>query len=535
MSSLFNNTGNNYINKILAHKDLLISELTDEFGKEYEDLLRERFDKIEFIFFVSIYDFSTYVRRKYSELAASKVVDHIKNYKGLENAYVDDKFKHIAGYAVSVKNNDDLLFSYFRNYILTFVLEDNDENYFGVYSFGEFKNLERLHSLAVSRNMTDEEFITNNRCEFLREIGVYPIDYSNEMICNDENYSSLCEKYKEFIEKYKSIVNGCREELKNEIDILNKMKGIREKIYFSVCNKMLKELSMFLSDDDRKKVDSGDYSISDIAFLNVFFDDPEKIGDKSKLESESDDKIKELLSTYYGENANRDIDISKVKLARESASKFFNKQMAEALVFETNCDISNVNFNMDLSTVYGEMFSDFEQENGIEKHRYIFFNPYASDENTIDIHLRHELRHSLTSSVQKIDGFDIVKVGNAEFVCKKDEIIESNNDFYNELITQKRAVDNTRKSFKKGIYILSPYGAKFPNGYTSAYDVYFNQFNEILDLIPKEVLNSQIELSNKNLYSVFSKEAIKDIERAILDGNIPVNLLKTSDENQHHN
>ena len=286
------------------------------------------------------------------------------------------------------------------------------------------------------------------------------------------------------------------------------MKEIREKVYFSVCNKMLKELSVYLNDEDKIKVETGGYSVNDIEFLKVFFNDPRKIDEESKLESESDDEIKKLLSTYYGESSNRDIDISKIKHAREEASKFFNKQMAEALVFETNCDISNVNFDVDLSMLYGEMFSVYEQEDGVEKHRYIFFNPYASDENTFDIHLRHELRHSLTSSVRKVDGLDVVKVGNAEFVYNKEEIVESSNDLYNELITQKRAVDNTRKSFKKGIYILSPEGCDFPTGYTSGYDVYFDQFDEILDLIPKEVLNSQIELSNDNLYSVFSKEAI---------------------------
>ena len=40
---------NNYINKILAHKKLLISELTNEFGIQYEKILNERFDKIGFI------------------------------------------------------------------------------------------------------------------------------------------------------------------------------------------------------------------------------------------------------------------------------------------------------------------------------------------------------------------------------------------------------------------------------------------------------------------------------------------------------
>ena len=50
-----------YISKIKANKDLLISELTDEFGIQYKELLEERFDKINFIFFVSIENFANYI------------------------------------------------------------------------------------------------------------------------------------------------------------------------------------------------------------------------------------------------------------------------------------------------------------------------------------------------------------------------------------------------------------------------------------------------------------------------------------------
>ena len=49
-----------YINKILSNKNVLISELTDEFGSEYEGLLNERFDKIKFVFFASLTNYKRY-------------------------------------------------------------------------------------------------------------------------------------------------------------------------------------------------------------------------------------------------------------------------------------------------------------------------------------------------------------------------------------------------------------------------------------------------------------------------------------------
>ena len=66
-----------YINKILSNKNVLISELTDEFGSEYEGLLNERFDKIKFVFFASLTNYKRYLRKRYSYLAANKIVEFI--------------------------------------------------------------------------------------------------------------------------------------------------------------------------------------------------------------------------------------------------------------------------------------------------------------------------------------------------------------------------------------------------------------------------------------------------------------------------
>ena len=76
-NSFNSNIRKKYIDRILSSKNTLISELTDEFGNEYEGLLNERFDKIKFVFFTSLRSFIRYLSNKYSYLVASKTVEFI--------------------------------------------------------------------------------------------------------------------------------------------------------------------------------------------------------------------------------------------------------------------------------------------------------------------------------------------------------------------------------------------------------------------------------------------------------------------------
>lgn len=61
MNSMF---AKKYISQILSNKSVLISELTEEFGNEYEEVLKERFDKIKFIFFSGLKNYKKYLIKK---------------------------------------------------------------------------------------------------------------------------------------------------------------------------------------------------------------------------------------------------------------------------------------------------------------------------------------------------------------------------------------------------------------------------------------------------------------------------------------
>ena len=109
-----------YINKILANKQLLISELTDEFGIQYEGLLNERFDKIKFVFFASLINMRIYLIKKYSYIAANKIVEFIKENELLNDVYIDDQFKDICGYTIESKVEEDLFYNIFDTRFLDF-------------------------------------------------------------------------------------------------------------------------------------------------------------------------------------------------------------------------------------------------------------------------------------------------------------------------------------------------------------------------------------------------------------------------------
>lgn len=526
-NSFNSNIRKKYIDRILSSKNTLISELTDEFGNEYEGLLNERFDKIKFVFFTSLRSFKRYLRNKYSYLVASKTVEFIKENGILDDIRVSDHFKHICGYIVE-SDEEDLFYSIFDNYSLEFNFEEKTENVFGIYSFDTSLDYNILNTYAQNRNISVLEFVRNNRCDFLRNIGRYPKDYSNEMILKDINYSNLCNYYEELMKKYNAILNDIQVSMQGEINMFNKLKSIRKTLFVNGFKSMLEGLNEYLSDSDKKKVASDSFDLNEIDFLNVFFYKGQSLNDKCKLESLPEEEVQKLYSLYYGENGQK-IDIAEiVKNAREKAAKSYNKQILQTFTFESNCDISSLEINVDLSSFDSTLSAIFEQENGKEKNRLLLFDPLICEEEYLDIHLRHEIRHSLTTSIQRKNDLDVVKCGNVEYVYSDGDLISVNNEFYNELVTQKKALENTKTSFEKGIYILSPKDVSFTDEITSAYDEYLTEFDRVYAMIPQDVMRSQIEEDNENLYSFISQDEINKIEDSLKHhDNIPEDILSS--------
>lgn len=105
--------------------------------------------------------------------------------------------------------------------------------------------------------------------------------------------------------------------------------------------------------------------------------------------------------------------------------------------------------------------------------------------------------------------------------------------FYNKLITQKKATENTRISFRNGVYISSN-GLSFPFEFTSTYDECLLNFDKIHSKVPQNVMVSQMVEDNEILYSFISLDRIKNIEDCLKKYvNIPDYILsKESSDNK---
>ncbi|MCX4364319.1 MAG: hypothetical protein OSJ70_00910 [Bacilli bacterium] len=532
-------TKNDYCRKILEKKDILIDELVDEFGEETRTLLDQNFDKINFLFFIGIPNLRKQINQKYSKKAADTTLDFIKNFIGFQGAYINEEFYELSGYTIDGKPRNVLNNIYGENFI-TFDLAPNHlkNNIEGIWSFNPDIDMEKVKRYGESRGKTSIEMLTSLKCTFLRYLKKYPEDFTDEQIISDSHYQEYCEYYSNGIKKYLCDMEENQKCVSEELALLNYLMVNKSIIYLESLRSILRDyLYPYLSESDKRVVDSGaDFQLEDVSLMHQIFYYNQDLEQPSKVELMSDDEINELV-TSPSNNFSKDIDVRKiVKEARENANKKAIIEYNRLVVFNTNMDLAKETPNIDLSKLDGEMISIFEQEDGIEKGRYIVFDPYASPEENYDVHLRHELRHSLTTSMSiNQDGIVIVKVGNNLFFYLNNQLIGSENTDFNEYFTQKKALANTKEAYKHGIYVLTPPNTQAPTPVTSGYDVYLPEFDKIYSCLSSKARQSVIEPTNEKLYSEIPPISIKDLESKIshgeiLDENILKELIETKCE-----
>lgn len=517
-------TEKDYYGKILEKKDILINELVDEFGEDIKPSLEENFDKIKFVFFTGIPNLRKEINQKYSEKAATTTLNFLKDFIGFEGAYINDSFYDISGYTIDGKPRDVLNNIYGDNLITFDLSYDKLQNKInGIWSFNPNINMEKVKSYGYHRGKTAEEMLNSLRCSFLRYLKIYPDDYTDEQIIQDSNYNAYCEHYSSGVLKYIKEMEEDKECVSEELDLLNYLTTNISKIYIDALKSIIKDfLYPYLSASDKSIVDSNpNFRLEDISMMNRLFFYNQDLEQESRVETMSDEELQEFINSEDNLFTS-DIDVKKiVKEAREQANKKAIREYNKLVIFSTNMNLSEECLDIDLSKLDGQMISIFNQDNGVEKGRFIAFDPYASPEENYDVHLRHELRHSLTTSVStNKDGIVIVKVGNDLFYYLDDNLIGEENNSFNEYFTQKRALENTKTSYEKGIYIITPDYVKSPTPITSGYDEYLPEFNKIYACLSQSARRSQIEPTNENLYKELAPISIKDLENKIFNGEV---------------
>ena len=141
----------------------------------------------------------------------------------------------------------------------------------------------------------------------------------------------------------------------------------------------------------------------------------------------------------------------------------------------------------------------------------IFYNPFFEifPENA-EINIRHEIRHAMTASACIRDGEEIEKIGNKIVIGEKIEA-----EIFNEFITQRDAIEETRQAVAEGRCLINEEVPPFEEYVkVGEYDYYPDVGNLIISQEPllSDVTESQIAETNDDLYKVISLKQIQILE-----------------------
>lgn len=500
--------------KVKEKKNLLINEFVLEFGEEYRSLLEKRYDKIKWGFFISLPYLRVKVLKEYAELAADITLNFIKKDLGYQDVYIDSSFELAFGKMITSRSDLELK-KLFGNRSIMFDLKDrkNTRNVKGIWAFNPELDKNYLEKCAKYLNTTPTQFLNSHRCQFLRDLQKYPSNWSDEQIINHSGYKKYCKYYELLIASYLEKL----EEAKNAVEdffLYENLIEKQEEIYNrEIWNMFQTTLFPYLSIEDQELVTSNKhYNLRNISLMNQLFDDYQSIFSKSKIENMSDQGIEHFLANGNHQFP-KEINVKEViREARENACSKIRKELNQLVVIDGNVNKDK----LDLDTELFETGTSFALIDYEEKQRYIFFSIYAFDPQDYDVHLRHELRHSLTSVIPKSsEDITVVKVGNYLCYYFQGNLIRKENLDFNEFQTQYWALKTTISAYQQGIYILTPQNTLEPSKITSIYDEYIPEFSKVYERLSDCCKKSQIESTNENLYREISPENIKKLEKML--------------------
>lgn len=554
MSDLLNKE---YLKNIKANKENVISYYVKQYDENTREMLEKNYDETKFCVFTNPNNIISYIRRNYSKLAVEKAINLLSHLGISKNLFE----KKIIVETFLISHNSQ------GNYYLETIFGTKNvffrigqENILGIWSFSSNINMNLIAKSAKERNLKTSDYINNIRITFLRKMGLFSDNLTDEEIIDSMEYQRQVKYFNELVDNFEKELNLIAESFQNDIKFYNEIFASSE-----ICKKRAlretinEKLYSELSESDKSKVDNDnnydplDLDITKLVFNIDHLDEIAPIQSFSKYNTESllnphskkyirhkifkerieylnsiglDLKIIQKVKDKLFFSDWRLIDelknfipseklVNKVCEARNIAYDKFKKYYADSVIFDGDYDI-NSNVSIDLSKIDDKWQTVFARNTKGIYERIIFINPYITDDNCLDIYLRHELRHSLTASIQTLaNGLIIVKIGNQISTYYNEFLLNSKLDFYNELQTQTEAIKETKEAFENGIYILSKENSEFPRSYTSGYDRYLDSFSLLYSFLPESAKNSVVESDNSSLYTSINLDELERCERLI--------------------
>lgn len=511
------------------------------YGIEYAQLIIDRLNKIEPIFYETINEKKIEISELRTKKKIELTLELLKNFgfdvkdEDKNKMFNKNSFKPLEQYP-------DIL-----NF-LNICFNENGYNEFEFSSIRKFKMNDNYFNYSIFKKFR-YDFEYDRYDEFLKsQVG---IEAYNNILRILSCIDNLDLEYQKFQEQYKDID-----------DEINNIKIKSGELTNKRTLEFYEEIINFLNEKDKKLIE--DYkngSIESFNFLLNKLDIFELVGnlnyEKGYLEAFlNENTYKQIeyykfIGVYNGAPVNEFLeseialkykpDIKKIKEIYSIKEKYVKQNKEESFIMESsyNKNINQIN-DLYLLTKPTEKTKILEKmmrqvmfinpnviktENGLDTKSILFFSPSLAIEKYVDVSLIHEINHVIELSLLDYnEGKAIYKSG---FSILNDFDDSISYELFNEYINQRIAIEITEEMHNDNVYLFDNSNLSRTRGSTSyeqvseVADYFFETFKDV-------ILKSRLENNLNSLFEIISEEKFNQLNNIILEfNNIPYHQLSS--------
>lgn len=533
-----------YEKVIRDHYPMLIESYVRQYGENYRKRITEVLERAKYCIFVTPSNIKEYVDRKSNEDYMKAILDTYSEL-GID----------ISSFEI---DEESLIFNDEKLGAFTEALFPNLSNVEMFKKSGIFAFDPIYDSLDVDDPMIIE------RMKMLEKVNKKDPNLSYEEYYNSESYQESCLGYS-------TILSILKDKLDYYVEDYSELLAYADEIDASVLElgrnlekEYIKGIKKYLSKHDKKLINSGDFSLTDLECYDMFFD-LELVKDdycfsegpidyfldtytESLMDSEVSRKEKDVIVKMRFKYLERmGYDTSKLKVStlfcdwykRDDLVPFLPKKedLKEIMAIKDElsikfeyecaklCVINGYDLRIDdveIETILdedGHSCSVNCHDEKIDPKRFscvICLNPFMDTYNLFDIAVDHELRHAIEMRMKKSEKRIVLKTGCD--IATFDKNFENGRSTYtdlNERITQRLSVDATIDRWLRGEFIFSDKFALLTTYPLSIYDLDLDNLDIIFEPFKDKIIEGQISPNFRKIYETIPKCEMRKINELV--------------------
>ena len=533
-----------YEKVIRDHYPMLIESYVRQYGENYRKRITEVLERAKYCIFVTPSNIKEYVDRKSNEDYMKAILDTYSEL-GID----------ISSFEI---DEESLIFNDEKLGAFTEALFPNLSNIEMFKKSGIFAFDPIYDSLGVDDPMIIE------RMKMLEKVNKKDPNLSYEEYYNSESYQESCLGYS-------TILSILKDKLDYYVEDYSELLAYADEIDASVLElgrnlekEYIKGIKKYLSKHDKKLINSGDFSLTDLDCYDMFFD-LELVKDdycfsegpidyfldtytESLMDSEVSRKEKDVIVKMRFKYLERmGYDTSKLKVStlfcdwykRDDLVPFLPKKedLKEIMAIKDElsikfeyecaklCVINGYDLRIDdveIETILdedGHSCSVNCHDEKIDPKRFscvICLNPFMDTYNLFDIAVDHELRHAIEMRMKKSEKRIVLKTGCD--IATFDKNFENGRSTYtdlNERITQRLSVDATIDRWLRGEFIFSDKFALLTTYPLSIYDLDLDNLDIIFEPFKDKIIEGQISPNFRKIYETIPKCEMRKINELV--------------------